>query len=61
VGLVGGLAVVAGGVGLPGLVEGLEEEGVDAPVEGTAAVERRILVMVLSSMAVFGETYTASW
>ena len=40
VGLVRGLAVVAGGVGLPGLVEGLEEEGVDAPVEGTAAAMR---------------------
>jgi hypothetical protein len=38
VGLVGGLAVVAGGVRLPGLVEGLEEEGVDTPVEGSAAV-----------------------
>jgi hypothetical protein len=41
VGLIRGLAVVAGGVGLPGLVEGLEEEGVDAPVEGTAAVKKR--------------------
>jgi len=41
VSLVGGLAVVAGGVGLPGLVEGLEEEGVDAPVESTAAVKEK--------------------
>jgi hypothetical protein len=40
VGLVGSLAVVAGGVGLPGLVEGLEEEGVDAPVESTAALRK---------------------
>jgi hypothetical protein len=39
VGLVGGLAVVAGGMRLPGLVKGLEVEGVDAPVESTAAVE----------------------
>ena len=37
-GLVGGLAVVTGGVGLPGLVEGLEVEGVDTPVESTAAM-----------------------
>jgi hypothetical protein len=40
VGLVRSLAIVAGGVRLPGLVEGLEEEGVDAPVEGTAAVRK---------------------
>ena len=38
VGLVGGLAVVALAGGLPGLVEGLEVEGVDAPVESAAAV-----------------------
>jgi hypothetical protein len=47
VGLVRGLAVVAGGVGLPGLVKGLEEEGVDAPVEGTAAVKERLVIVVV--------------
>ena len=45
-GLVGGLAVVAGGVGLPGLVEGLEEEGVDAPVESATAVKEGLVTVV---------------
>ena len=38
VGLVAVLAVVTLGVRLPGLVEGLEVEGVDTPVESAAAV-----------------------
>jgi hypothetical protein len=41
VGLVRSLTVVAGGVGLPGLVESLEEECVDSPVEGSAAVREK--------------------
>jgi len=64
VGLVGGLAVVALGVGLPGLVEGLEEERVDAPVESAAAVGSQFAVVVveLSTFKTFRrETYTASW
>ena len=44
VGLVRGLAVVAGGVGLPGLVEGLEVEGVDTPVESAAAGNGMLVV-----------------
>ena len=60
VGLIRGLAVVAGGVRLPGLVEGLEVEGVDAPVEGTAAVEY-LLVDPLKSAISSRFTYTASW
>lgn len=52
-GLVGGLAVVAGGVRLPGLVEGLEVEGVDAPVEGTAA-GRKLLVTCICHVKMWG-------
>jgi hypothetical protein len=54
VGLVRGLAVVAGGVRLPGLVKGLEVEGVDTPVE-SAATEDDVLVDAFE-----GVTYTAS-
>ena len=43
-GLVAGLAVVTGGVRLPGLVEGFEVEGVDAPVESAAARDDMLVV-----------------
>jgi len=36
VGLVGGLAVVTGGVGLPRLIKSFEVKGINAPVKGTA-------------------------
>ena len=58
-GLVADLAVVTLGVRLPGLVEGLEVEGVDTPVEGTAAVSG-VLVIAFWLWG-SGFTYTASW
>ena len=44
VGLVADLAVVTLGVRLPGLVEGLEVEGVDTPVESAAAGNGMLVV-----------------
>ena len=45
-GLVADLAVVTLGVRLPGLVEGLEVEGVDTPVESAAAGNEMSVIAV---------------
>lgn len=50
-GLVGLLAVVTDGSGLPGLVEGLEVEGVEAPVEeGAETVLEEVLGVVKAAL-----------